>query len=269
MKKTTLILAALLAALAVAACGGSVTWEDEVTAGRFALLDNDCYDLSSDSACLGSPPPADGGGLPAGMPPNPPAGTEPKAPNTGELLPPEQGGCWFTGGGTFGKGLTRDSYGGNAMTMKDKAIRGEWEHVDHTNLLASTVNGQNLFHGKVHYIVCKKFPLSGPEVPKAVPNYINFGGTGVFNHMDGYFFDVKAFDHAEGGIHFDRYVIDIYDSNMKLVLHGDGQVTEQVDGPDTCKDDIKVTPDLAWVEQMGCVNGGNLQIHPPCGGHPY
>ena len=187
-----------------------------------------------------------------------------------DLLPPEDGGCWFTGGGTFGKGVTRDSFGGNAMTMKDKAIRGEWEHVDHTNVPASTVNGQNLFHGKVHYIACQKFPsLSGPQVPKAYPNYINFGGTGKYNGVDGYLFDVKAFDHGEGGIRFDRYQIEIYDSSMNLVLHADGQVTESDPSNKECKDDVKVTPDLAWVQQLGCLSGGNLQIHPPNTGHPY
>jgi hypothetical protein len=285
MKKlTSLLLASLF--LTVVGCGGIIDSEGVdpalaqfdpsagiSTAGYQLGMDGDCL-LPDGSACLFGPPPPTTTEQPP-PPPLPPPGTPPppSAPPPvppSELLPPEQGGCWFTGGGTFGKGQTRDSFGGNAMTMKDKAVRGEWEHVDHTNVLANTVNGQNLFHGKVHYIVCKKFPsLSGPQVPKAYPNFVNFGGTGKYNGVDGYFFDVKAFDHGEGGIHFDRYVIDIYDANKKLVLHGDGTVTTQDPSNKTCKDDVKVTQDLAWVRDMGCLSGGNLQIHPPNAGHPY
>ena len=241
-------------------CGGMIG-DDGLTAGRYRIgVTGDCQ-LPDGSACLFNEGGSDTGTT---------TGTTDTS-TTDEQLPPEQGGCWFTGGGTFGKGQTRDSFGGNAMTMKSGSVRGEWEHVDHTNVTAfPTGNDQNLFHGQVHYIACKKFPsLSGPEVPKAEPNFVNYGGTGRFNGVDGYFFDVKAFDHAEGGIHFDRYVIDIYDAAKTLVLHGDGQVTKTDPSNKACKDDVKVTSDLAWVLEMGCLSGGNLQIHPPNAGHPY
>jgi len=265
-------------------CGGMVE-DDGLTDGKFKMgVTGDCQ-VPSGAACLfgdtsggssGTSTPTPGSSTPTPQTPDSSLLTPPPVPAPtplppDQLLPPEQGGCWFTGGGTFGKGPTRDSFGGNAMTMKDHSVRGEWEHVDHTNITGvPTVNGQNLFHGQVHYIVCQQFPtLSGPQVPKAVPNYVNFGGTGKYNGVDGYFFDVRAFDHGEGGIHYDRYSIDIYDANKKLVLHADGSVTELAPSSKTCKDDVKVTPDLAWVLQMGCLSGGNLQIHPPCGGHPY
>jgi hypothetical protein len=266
-------------------CGGIVA-DDGYTAGKYAMgTAGDCVDISTGAACLDFGSGSSGGD--ATTPPSTSTTPSPQPPDSGlltpppvpaappvppeSLLPPEEGGCWFTGGGTFGKGNTRDSFGGNAMTMKDKSVRGEWEHVDHTNITGvPTVNGQNLFHGKVHYIVCKKFEtLSGPQVPKAYPNYINFGGTGKYNGVDGYFFDVRAFDHGEGGIHFDRYTIDVYDASKKLVLHADGSVTELAPSSKTCKDDVKVTQDLAWVLGMGCLSGGNLQIHPPNTGHPY
>lgn len=170
---------------------------------------------------------------------------------------------WVTGGGTIGVGDTLDSFGGCAMTMKDGSVRGEWTHVDHFDVTGSSPTGQNILHGEVHYLVLKLFPtLNGPHVPKAEPNYANFGGTGTFNGVSGYFFDVKVFDHSEPGAFHDRYVIDIYDPNKKLVLHADGTTSG------TCLEDPTVTPDLAWVLDMGCLSGGNIQIHPPNAGHP-
>ncbi|MCC6746559.1 MAG: hypothetical protein IT371_02810 [Deltaproteobacteria bacterium] len=203
--------------------------------------------------------------------------TEPTSPGTpgtpgtpAEQLTPEQGGCWFTGGGTFGKGDTRDSFGGNAMTMKAAPVRGEWNHVDHHDVTGTTINGQNHLVGRVTYIACKKYPsLKGPQVPKAEPNYVNFGGVGKFNGKDGHFFDVRVFDHAEGGILRDRYAIDVYGPDKKLVHHADGQGTESAPSNKTCKENVDVTPDLAWVKEMGCLSGGNMQIHPPNTGHPY
>jgi len=216
-----------------------------------------------------------------------------------EAQPPEEGGCWVTGIGTFGKGVTRDSFGGNAMTMKDGSVRGEWQHVDHFDVSGSQKNGQNLFHGKVEYIRCERFPtLNGPEVPKAVPNFANWGGHGKFNHVDGYKFDVRAFDHAEGGIYRDRYAIQIWDPEGNLVLEANGMATNDIaNGPGAsmgakgngngkggphaeepattgrdikCLEDPTITSeDLAWVAELGCLSGGNFQIHPPNKGHPY
>ncbi len=173
----------------------------------------------------------------------------------------EQGGCWLSGGGTLGCSQP-DSFGGNAMPMKDKSIRGKWTHIS----LESGV----VFQGDVHYIVCKKFEsLSGPGVPtEAYPNYVNFGGTGTFNGEDGYYFDVRIFDHGEPGIYFDRYEIDIYNASHNLVFHADGTRTRG-ECNQVCLDDVKVTPDLLWVSGMGCISGGNIQIFPPDGGHPF
>jgi len=173
----------------------------------------------------------------------------------------EEGGCWVSGGGTLGCAgdSQRGSFGGNAMTMKDRSVRGTWTHISQ--------DSEVIFQGEVHYIICKKFPsLSGPGVPTAYPNYANFGGTGVFNGDDGYYFDVKVFDHGEPGKYRDRYAIDIYDSTKTLVYHADGQNTRYCH---ECLEDDDVTLDLAWVLDLGCISGGNVQIHPPVGGHPY
>lgn len=262
--RAALLSLSLLAMLAIlGGCGGFVD-DDGFAAAKYRLSPTGECLLPDGSACLfssGEQPP--GEETPPGeLPP----GTEP--PST-EQLPPEKGGCWVTGIGTFGKGDTRDSFGGNGMTMKDGSVRGEWQHTDHFDESGTTNNGQNLFHGKVTYIACRKFPLPGPEVPKAIPNYANWGGIGRFNGVDGYYFDVKAFDHAEGGIHKDRYMIDIYDPQKQLVLHADGLGTMTAPSNKTCEIDAVVPDDLAWVKQLGCLSGGNFQIHPPNQGHPY
>jgi len=238
----------------VCACGtGTIGTGEETDKDVFPILGGDCPDAEG-TACVEVPPPP-------------------------EMLPPEEGGCWVTGIGTFGKGQTRDSFGGNAMTMKDGSVRGEWQHVDHFDVSGSTNNGQNLFHGKVDYIECRIYPtLNGPEVPKAEPNYARWGGFGRFNGVDGYSFEVQAFDHAEGGIFRDRYMIEVRDPAGFVVLQADGQGTRTIDkkgnpnnkGHDTsCREDPTITPDLAWVYDLGCLSGGNFQIHPPNQGHPY
>jgi hypothetical protein len=178
----------------------------------------------------------------------------------------DEGGCFVTGVGTFGKGSTRDSFGGNGKTMPDGSIQGEWQHVDHYDATETSANGQNLFHGDVEYLSCTLYEtLSGPEVPKADVNYAVFGGTGEFNHEPGYTFEVHAFDHAEGGRLHDRYTMTITDPSGAVVLAADGQGTL-----DECAEDATVLdPSLAWVTEMGCLSGGNFQIHPPNAGHPY
>jgi len=259
-----LIILSLALSLLLAACGGEVPTGDEGeglygdgtdTAGqsRFKLgLNGECVDNEGTACLFGGP------GEPPDVPPDQPP------------PPQDKGGCWVTGIGTFGKGQTRDSFGGNGMTMKDGSVRGEWQHTDHFDESGTQKNGQNLFHGQVHYLVCKLFPtLNGPEVPKAVPNYANWGGTGRYNGVDGYYFDVKAFDHAEGGIHRDRYVIRIFSPDKQLVLLADGQGTTQDPSNKQCLEDVDVGPGLEWVKAMGCLSGGNFQIHPPNKGHPY
>lgn len=230
-----------------------VSGEPGVGWRQFNMTANGECALPDGSACLFNvpePPPDET------TPPTPPDDTAPPPaittpPTT--AAPPEDGGCWVTGIGTFGKGDTRDSFGGNAMTMKAGTVRGEWQHTDHFDQSGTQKNPT----------------LPGPEVPKAEPNYANWGGVGRYNGVDGYFFDVKAFDHAEGGIHKDRYVIDIYGPDKQLVLHADGLGTLADPSNKACEIDTAVTPDLAWVKAMGCLSGGNFQIHPPNKGHPY
>ncbi len=245
MHHSILQLVAIAVALAIGACGGSVV-DDDAASTTFPML-GDCTDVPEGTACLPETPPPD-------------------------LKPPEEGGCWVTGIGTFGKGDTRDSFGGNGMTMKDGSVRGEWNHVDHLDESGKQKNGQNHFHGVVTYLSCKLYPtLAGPDVPKAVPNYAIWGGTGSYNGVDGYTFEVHAFDHSEPGTHHDRYQIEVKDPAGALVLHADGTGTYNTP-PNTkgCLEDITVTdPALAWVAAMGCLSGGNFQIHPPNAGHPY
>lgn len=175
-------------------------------------------------------------------------------------IPPEEGGCWVTGIGTLGCGGEGDldSFGGNAMSMKDASVKGSWTHISHGSGV--------IFSGDVHNIVCKKFPLPGPDVPEAYPNYVNFGGTGRLNGEEGYFFDIKAVDHGEPGIYRDRYSIDIYDANGALVYHADGDITRNCH---ECLEDQFVPPGLAFILNLGCISGGNFQIHPLNAGHPF
>ena len=39
----------------------------------------------------------------------------------------------------------------------------------------------------------------GPEVPKAIPNIARWGGTGTWNHEEGYAWEARLADRAEGG----------------------------------------------------------------------
>ncbi len=181
-------------------------------------------------------------------------------PSLTAALAPELGGCWVSGIGTVGCGGEGEfaSFGGNAMTMKDGSVRGSWTHI--------SIGSEVMFHGEVSYIVCETFPsLPGPNVPKAYPNYANFGGTGKFNGEGGYSFDVKVFDHGEPGIYRDRYSIAIYDPDMLLVYDADGQITKDCH---VCEYN-SVPTGLEWVLELGCISGGNFQIHPVNAGHPY
>ncbi|MBW2735562.1 MAG: hypothetical protein JRH20_24520 [Deltaproteobacteria bacterium] len=244
--------------LTLTACGGRIS-VGGVGESPFTLAGDGLCELPDGSACLFN------NELLA------PTEDDVRDPNVAEL-PPEEGGCWVTGIGTFGKALTRDSFGGNAMTMKDGSVRGEWQHTDHYDELEAQKNGQNLFHGKVTYIACQRYDsLNGPEVPKAEPNFANWGGSGRFNGEDGYFFDVQAFDHAEGGIHHDRYVIRIFAPDKTLVLAADGLGTLEDPSNKQCLEDETVLDGMGldWVKAMGCLSGGNFQIHPPNKGHPY
>ncbi|HZD43766.1 MAG TPA: hypothetical protein VE134_06870 [Methanomicrobiales archaeon] len=143
--------------------------------------------------------------------------------------------CWFTGGGHILTIDGKDSFGGNAMTMKNKPDRGEWEYVIHST-------GQ-IFHGTVTDILyCEYVPTRpGPGHPEANANYIRFVGTGVLDHVSGYTFWVKAYDSGEPAFANepgDHYWVRIYDPDGILVVEEDGDVI------------------------------GNFQIHPSNNGHP-
>ena len=80
------------------------------------------------------------------------------------------------------------------MTMKDGDVRGEWNHVDH-------LTGDH-FHGDVVWLECAHIDsYGGPDVPKAEPNYGEFGGVGTINGVGFYNFEANVFDINEGGIH--------------------------------------------------------------------
>jgi hypothetical protein len=163
----------------------------------------------------------------------------------------ENGGCWITGGGRIlNADGTYDSYGGNAMTMKDGSVRGEWNHIDH-NVDGNTLNH---FKGDVNYISCEKISDIGPEHPKAIPNMATFGGSGTYNGVDGYTFEVKWVDSGEGGRSWDRYQLTIYDSEGSIFDIENGE------GNSNCKPQE--------MGELGCTLDGNLQIHPPNQGHP-
>lgn len=148
-----------------------------------------------------------------------------------QALTPE-GGCWVSGVGTISGGEgTRDSFGGNAMPMKDGRVRGEWTHI--------SIGSEVIFNGRVTYIACEKVTGPGPGVPEAIPNYAFFGGMGKLNGVDGYLFQVEALDSGEPGIYQDEYSIKIFYGSA-LVYEAEGQIT-----------------------------GGNFQIRPPNEGHPF
>lgn len=154
-----------------------------------------------------------------------------------------EGGCWITGGGHIGDETShggagqndQDSFGFNAMGMKDGTVRGELQNTTHLG---------DDFHGQATWIHCWKDEGDGPEVPKAIPNNAEWGGPGTWNHEDGYTWEAHLADRAEGGSHRDEYEIWVYDAGGALVYS------------QTAADDLVIT-------------GGNFQIHPPNNGHPY
>ena len=154
-----------------------------------------------------------------------------------------EGGCWITGGGHIGDSNShggagqndQDSFGFNAMGMKDGTVRGELQNTTHLG---------DLFHGEATWIRCWKDEGDGPQVPKAVPNNAEWGGAGVWNHEEGYTWEAHLADRAEGGSHRDEYEIWVWAADGSLVYS------------QTAADDLVIT-------------GGNFQIHPPNNGHPY
>jgi hypothetical protein len=251
MERRTPLMLGLVGCLAVAACTGIINsaWNDGVGTDTFEILDMGGCPDAEQTGCVTIDEPGNG-------------------------MPPEQGGCWVTGIGTFGKGATRDSFGGNGMVMKDGRIRGEWEHVDHFDVTGTQKDGQNIFHGQVEFLRCEKYAqLPGPDVPKADPNFATWGGTGRYNGVDGYTFQVWAWDHGEPGRLIDRYAIKVWDRDSNVVLVADGSVTPTSasnGGSDLqCQVAVPLDEGVDFANDMGCISGGNFQIHPPNNGHPY
>jgi hypothetical protein len=167
-----------------------------------------------------------------------------------DCVPPSAGGCWVTGGGFIDDDGGQDSFGGNAMPMKSGTIRGEWEDVDHAT--------GDKAHGQAQYIYCRHVNEPGPGQPSGPShnfdiNQVYFGGPARWftngTWADGYWFDVMAEDHGEGkgakagGPDYYHFTI------------------RQISGSGVSGAVIYDTEN-----DMG---GGNIQIHPPNGGHPY
>jgi hypothetical protein len=154
--------------------------------------------------------------------------------------PGDTGGCWVTGGGYIVDTDGNDSFGGNAMPMKDGTIRGQWEEEDHgTNDKA---------HGEASYLYCRHVNEPGPGQPGGKKgfdsNQAYFGGharwfTPSTGWQDGFWFDVMVEDHGEGHGVMDYYHFTIRDSNGTVIY-----------------------------DTQGNQIGGNIQLHPDNPGHP-
>jgi len=174
---------------------------------------------------------------------------------------PEMGGCWVTGIGHIGSDLNgngisdkpgagkanQDSYGGNAMGMKDGTVRGQWQNTTHL------ADGKHKFHGQANFLYCFNDGGPGPDVPKAFPNRAIWGGPGKWDHEDGYLFIVSSADYKEGKDGNDANIRDAYAITVYKDADGDGTAT---------------AADPIIYEETDCVFG-NFQIHPPNQGHPY
>lgn len=164
---------------------------------------------------------------------------------TDDCVPPDQGGCWVTGGGFIIDSDGKDSFGGNGMPMKSGVVRGEWEHQDHGT--------GDMMHGQVAYLYCRKVAGAGPGHPNGPQhtfdlNQVYYGGPGRWSAggvwSDGYWFDIVAEDHGEPG-RSDFYQITI---RKYAGLNTSGPIVYQT---------------------SGTLAGGNIQLHPPNAGHPF
>ena len=171
------------------------------------------------------------------------------------------GGCFVTGAGHIGSdengtGISdrpgagaagQDSFGGDVMGMKDGSVRGQWQNTTH---LAGT---KHVFRGRAEFLYCWHDGGPGPGVPTANANRAIWGGPGKWNRQPGYLFIASAADYGEGrnaenaGIR-DAYAITVY--------------------RDTDGNGVATAADEIVYEETDCVFG-DVQIHPPTGGHPY
>ncbi len=182
---------------------------------------------------------------------------------SGDCVPPSEGGCWVTGGGFIvGPNVTtgadadgHDNFGGNAKPMKDGRIQGHWNHVDHGT--------GNHAKGRPEYIVCRHVDEPGPGQPGGkkgfTMNQVYFGGPAEWRANDtwasGYWFDVVAKDHGEPGSKphpKNGGMPDTYHFTIRLMDDPDKQVSGAI-----------------VYETKGELEGGNIQMHPPNNGHPY
>lgn len=148
-----------------------------------------------------------------------------------------------------------DNFGGNAKPMKDGRVQGHWNHVDHGT--------GNHAKGKPEYIVCRRVDEPGPGGPGAkkgfTMNQVYFGGPAEWRSngawASGYWFDVVAKDHGEPGSvpkAKNGFTPDSYHFTIRRMDDGAKQVSGAV-----------------VYETKGVLEGGNIQMHPPNGGHPY
>ncbi len=243
--KQTLIFAGIGAVLVVGMSGLGCT-----------ATSSDGEDTSSVSSRM---TPGDGDGTPEAPPESdsPPTGDTPP----GEGTPPPEGGCFVTGIGHIGadengNGISdrpgagranQDSYGGNAMGMKDGSVRGQWQNTTHL------ADGKHVFHGQATFLHCWNDGGPGPDVPRTYPNRAIWGGPGKWDHKDGYLFIVSAADYKEGKDGNDANIRDAYAIT----------VYEDLD-----KNGIATSTDKIVYQETDCVYG-NFQIHKSNAGHPY
>jgi hypothetical protein len=182
---------------------------------------------------------------------------------TDDCIPPSEGGCWVTGGGFIVEASIvpkaaeadgHDNFGGNAKQMKKGGVQGHWNHVDHGT--------KNHAKGKPEYIYCRHVDEPGPGQPGGkkgfTMNQIYFGGPAEWRSndawSDGYWFDVVAKDHGEPGSQpspKNGGMVDTYHFTIRKM----DDAANKVSGP-------------IVYEVKGGLVGGNIQMHPPNGGHP-
>ena len=194
-------------------------------------------------SCMPNPPEVDCTQPPSCTPGTHPAPCGACVPDdtTEDCQPPSEGGCWVTGGGFVVDDDGKDTFGGNAMPMKDGSVRGEWENQEHGT-------GGNT-HGQAQYIYCRVVPGPGPGHPNGPShqfdiNQVYFGGPATVDGASGYWFDVVAEDHGEPGRQ------DTYQITVRQIV-GNG-----------------MSGAVVFQESGTLAQGGNIQIHPPNGGHP-
>jgi len=140
----------------------------------------------------------------------------------------QSGGCWMTGGGTFGTGKKPDhSFGGNVFPgcSSTAGQGGNWNDIAHKLKLH--------FQGTVITTVrCGNVVgiPPGSDSPESPFNFIEFEGTGTLKGIAGnqtnygpVAFFARAEDRAEPGKGIDRYYLRVFtpDGTTQLLVSGD------------------------------------------------